>query len=351
MAPNAWGGTPESTANSGTDGAPAWPVPRAPVDASPPWAPAPAGAGVPAQPAWLAAPAPPAGTVPAPPDTWPPTPAWYATGPLPPVTDATTGKRAAPWAVAAGPATSPPPPVVATPGRQGAGNLGRGLLIAAVVLCIVAAAGGVTWYLQRDADTKTTQSAPTQADGAPLPDSSAGKEGTSDGGGSSPSSTAPSSTAPSSTAPSSTSASPIPTATTEADALSELQSLRAASLSGLVLDGRWVAQVASKSVGITDPLQVAANGTHTFYAVDILAESRAALGVVSDPSRVLLLQSIDFGKRSFAPDGQAFWVTLVDEDFSSSDEVEHWCASTYPTLTAEQLANACAARTLAPPHD
>jgi hypothetical protein len=112
-----------------------------------------------------------------------------------------------------------------------------------------------------------------------------------------------------------------------------------------------VAQVASKSVGITDPLQVAANGTHTFYAVDILAESRAAVATVGDPSSVLVLQSVDFGKRSHATDGRPYWVTLVDAGFSSSDDVDLWCARTYPTLTAEQLANSCAARTLTPPHD
>jgi hypothetical protein len=56
---------------------------------------------------------------------------------------------------------------------------------------------------------------------------------------------------------------PAPTRTPEA-ALTTLQQRHAASLSRLVLDGRWVAQVASKSIGIVDPLQIAANGTHTF---------------------------------------------------------------------------------------
>jgi hypothetical protein len=97
-------------------------------------------------------------------------------------------------------------------------------------------------------------------------------------------------------------------------------------------------------------LQTAANGTHTFCAVDILAESRAAVSSVS-ASSVLVLRSTDFGKRSYAADGQGYWVTVVDVGFSSSDQVRAWCASIYPPLNAEQLANACAARTLAPPHD
>jgi hypothetical protein len=141
-----------------------------------------------------------------------------------------------------------------------------------------------------------------------------------------------------------------PTISPEEQALQELGSLRSASLTRLVLDGRWVAQVASKNVGITDPLQVAANGTHTFYAADILAESKAAVSSVP-PSSALVLLSTDFGKRSLASNGQPYWVTVVDGDFSSSDEVESWCASTFTTLTPQQLADTCAPRTLAPPHD
>jgi hypothetical protein len=136
----------------------------------------------------------------------------------------------------------------------------------------------------------------------------------------------------------------------EEEALQELDALREQSLQGLWLDQRWVAQVASKSVGITDPLQTAQNGTNTFYAVDILAESNAARATVSNPSAVLVLHSTDFGKRSTAPDGQPYWVTLYDGGFGSSDAVKAWCASTYASLDPAALANACAPRTLSPPH-
>jgi hypothetical protein len=138
---------------------------------------------------------------------------------------------------------------------------------------------------------------------------------------------------------------------TEEQALARLGAMRSASLQGLVLDERWVAQVASKSIGIVDPLQTAANGTHTFYAADILAESEAALTTVGTPYSVLLLQATDFGKRSVAPDGQPYWVTLVDAGFGSADDVDLWCSRTYPALSADELANACAPRTLSPPHD
>jgi hypothetical protein len=39
------------------------------------------------------------------------------------------------------------------------------------------------------------------------------------------------------------------------------------------------------------------------------------------------------------------------EGFGSQDAVKSWCASAFATLTAEQLADTCAARTLSPPHD
>jgi hypothetical protein len=137
---------------------------------------------------------------------------------------------------------------------------------------------------------------------------------------------------------------------TEQQALSELATLRADSLPRLVTDNRWVAQVASKSVGITDPLQTAANGTHTFYAVDILAESEAVTQK-APASSVLVVQSIDFGKRSHAGDGQPYWITVVDEGFGSSDQVKAWCAQAFSSLTAGQLADTCVPRTLSPPHD
>jgi hypothetical protein len=241
-----------------------------------------------------------------------------------------------------GPAAMPPPvaPPPHGPTRSGGGRRG---LIAAVVLCLVGAGGGVAWYVQRGDGTEGSDTS-AAAYGAPLSEATPSDDNEAD------SSASASRTASRSSAPATTSAPATPTVSTEQQALVQLEALRANSLPRLVLDGRWVAQVASKSVGITDPLQTAANGTHTFYAVDILAESRAAVSSVA-ASSVLVLRSTDFGKRSYAADGQGYWVTVVDVGFSSSDQVKTWCASTYPTLTPEQLANACAPRTLAPPHD
>jgi len=282
-------------------------------------------------------------------------------------------ERAAPWAVGvpaprppvAGPPpavvpqppTMPPygggyggppfaiPPQVAPPSRgRGRSGVGRGVLIALTLVLVAGLAGGTTWFVLRDDPTAQTGDSTTQ--GAPLPGSSAGSNHprSSLPGGASVSSAPSRSSAPTSSAPA------TPTAMTEQQALDELGALRTDSLPRLVTDGRWVAQVASKSVGITDPLQTASNGTHTFYAVDILAESKAVTSSVP-VSAVLVLQSTDFGKISHAPDGQAYWITVVDEGFGGSDQVKSWCASTYPTLTPEQLADSCAPRTLSPPHN
>ncbi len=140
-----------------------------------------------------------------------------------------------------------------------------------------------------------------------------------------------------------------PTASPEEEALLQLAAARSDSLADLVFDERWIAQVASKYVGITDPLQTAANGTHTFYAVDILAEVRAAEAAAGS-APVLVLQSTDFGRISYAPNGEPYWITLVDGGFAGADAIVAWCANAFPQLNAEQLANACAARTMTAPH-
>jgi hypothetical protein len=144
---------------------------------------------------------------------------------------------------------------------------------------------------------------------------------------------------------------PVPGAgAAETAALAALDTLRAGSLARVPLDGRWVAQVASKWVGVTDPLQVAQNGTHTFYAADILAESLGARSTMNDPSDVYVLLGTDFGQRSVGPNGAPIWVTIVDAGYASHDNVLAWCRVTYPSLTPDQLADTCAPRQLTPPH-
>ena len=281
---------------------------------------------------------------------WPAPPA-DATGPLPPF--AGTGPHvahanpaappSAPWAQPGwGPGVPPVPRggYGPPPGWDPRGvplppsGAGKGVLVAvlAVVLVLIAG-GGVFWFVRTQTVASGTETLTVDTlDPAPgdveVPE---------------PTLAAPTVSEPEPTVP----ADPR---TPEQQALDELEALRSQSLAGLSLDGRWVAQVASKSVGITDPLQTAQNGTHTFYAVDILAESQAARAVVASPSQLLVLQSLDFGKISRAPDGQPYWVTLVDVGFAGSGDVEAWCARTYPQLSPVELDNTCAARTLTPSH-
>lgn len=230
-------------------------------------------------------------------------------------------------------APSPAPPGV---GVRKAGQ-NRGLLLGALALVLVLAVGGGVGWLIRGQGTETKQAATVDTPTAAAPSEVTTQE---------PQSATPSLETPSPSAAPTT----VDPLSSEQAALAELGNLRTESLQGLQLDGRWVAQLASKSVGITDPLQTAHNGSHTFYAVDILAESDTARATVPSSNRVLVLSSTDFGKYSTAPDGQPYWVTLVDGGFTSSDAVKAWCAATYPSLDPTSLNNACAPRTLSPSH-
>ena len=266
-------------------------------------------------------PAHPSGPIPLPrPPTWPETPLGWAPPPVPP---------------------PPQPPIDPGPPQRG-WNTGVVVAVVVVVLLAVGAAGWFVW--DRLTGTTPTDAAATASD-APLSAGSTAagspEAGTSEAGGKT--------LAPGGSG----AASSPPGRAPDADqaALNELTSLRTQSLAVVPLDGRWVAQLSSKSVGITDPLQTAANGTHTFYAADILAELQDLHAAVGGSAALYLLWATDFGKRSTAPDGSPYWTTLADGGFSSQDDVTAWCAATFPGLTADQLANQCAPRQLNPPHD
>jgi hypothetical protein len=132
-------------------------------------------------------------------------------------------------------------------------------------------------------------------------------------------------------------------------ARAELNQLRAEDVVLLPLDGSWAVQLASKAEGITDPLQVAENGTNTFYAPDILAEHETFRHDPRFEGDVLLVKGTDFGEKS-TYNGKPFWITLLLGDFDSSDDVERWCERQFPELSSEELANSCLSRTLDAPH-
>jgi hypothetical protein len=140
---------------------------------------------------------------------------------------------------------------------------------------------------------------------------------------------------------------PIRTATVADDAeptaLAELLSTASGQqgqLNAAVDAHVWVAQLSSKYVGVNDPLQTTASGSHTFNAVDILAEYRRLSGRIPDAT-VIIADSRTFGKK-VSYNGEPYWRTLaLSPGFTSSAAVVSWCASTFPELTGEPLTNQC----------
>jgi len=204
-------------------------------------------------------------------------------------------------------------------------------------LVIVGGGGYVGYrYLTRDDVAVTTPAATA----SPAPTSASAA----------PSGTAPSPTGQTSSAGPGTPTAPAPTSAASVDpqatALATLEAERAQARAGLSLDGRWVAQVASKSVGIVDPLQTTADGRHDFQAVDILAEAQG-LQARFAPTPTLLLSGADFGRNT--PGRSALWITVVDGGFGSKEGVRAWCDGAFAELSAAARANQCAPRQLKPP--
>jgi len=140
---------------------------------------------------------------------------------------------------------------------------------------------------------------------------------------------------------------PSPTVDGQAAALKELQQLRDADIGTVPLERQYVAQLASKSAGIVDQHQVAADGTHTFQATDILAEHLRLRKADSLDTRIVLLLSTDYGRRQLYQ-GQPLWVTFALGDFGSAAAVQQWCARRFPGLSGALLADYCTPRRLEP---
>lgn len=242
-------------------------------------------------------------------------------------------------------AFGPPPAMGPLPPPQSPGR-GRAVLVGLLVgLLVLGAGGGVAWLLLGGDDSSGSSAAASSSSperSRSAESTAADRDGDNEEGADASPGTPRSTRTPSSA--------PAPRVDPETQATTDLERMRAVSLQRLVLDGRWVAQVASKAVGITDPLQTTASGGNTFMAVDILAESQAARRL-ADPASVLTVQSTDFGKVSRWSNGLPFWVTLVDGGFGSSDQAQAWCDRTFASLPAEQRANTCAPRTLVPPYN
>ena len=160
--------------------------------------------------------------------------------------------------------------------------------------------------------------------------------------------------------PSATTNPPRPTPTTnnttprdpEEVALEELAELAGAGESRFVADGRWVVQLASKWPGVVDGMLVAANGTSTFHAVDILQEHeelRRRFG-----SDVIMVRSTVLGRQSTypgKPPEATIWVTLLDPGFFlGEDDAQAWCDAEFSFLAGDARRNSCLVREAVPPH-
>jgi len=133
----------------------------------------------------------------------------------------------------------------------------------------------------------------------------------------------------------------------ESPALAQLEALRERDLQTVRFTGQWVAQLASKSVGIIDPLQLASNGSHVFYAQDILAEHLALRQGDDVGAPVVLLLTTDYGERR-TYQGEALWATFALGSFGSAADVRSWCSQRFPERSGDALVNACAPRQLEP---
>lgn len=135
----------------------------------------------------------------------------------------------------------------------------------------------------------------------------------------------------------------------EADATNELQKARLRSLVSVKFSNQWVAQLASKNPGITDPYQKTARGGHTFEATDILDEYEQDHQDPTFGSYVWLFLSTDFGSQQLYG-GHPLWVTVVElNSFSSAQDVTSWCKQEFPDLPEKVRDDHCVARQLSPP--
>lgn len=231
----------------------------------------------------------------------------------------------------------PPPPRRTAPGSIPPRGPGKTpFVVVAVALVALAGAGTVFWFARADAALSARPGSTAATPRAvPTTDTTV-------------TSTAPVASPPRSVAPG-PSAAPRSTGTTggEEAAVAALYSRSSSDAETVSFDGRWVAQLASKYVGITDPLQRADNGSHTFLARDIIAESDGLAARVSE-ARVVLLNSTTYGKR-FSHDDEPLWVTMaLSESFTSKGAVLRWCATQFPELAGDELSNQCMPNRLNP---
>ncbi|WP_432488005.1 hypothetical protein [Kineococcus sp. SYSU DK018] len=131
-------------------------------------------------------------------------------------------------------------------------------------------------------------------------------------------------------------------------ALATLRELRRQGLAEHPPQGQWVAQLAAKSVGTTDPVQTAANGSSTFYATDILEQTRRIASRTAGGD-VFVLASTDFAPGTVDARGNPYWTTFATGPFADADDVRTWCDSVFASTPADERTNVCFPERLLPP--
>ncbi len=120
----------------------------------------------------------------------------------------------------------------------------------------------------------------------------------------------------------------------------------------LTTDGHYLVELSAKFVGCYDPQLTAQNGTHTFYATDIVAE-HLELANRFGPD-VHMFDSRTFGKQTVnrnKPPTEEIWVTVYDPGtFPTKASVASWCTANFPGLSGDALDNVCLTRMATPPH-
>lgn len=121
----------------------------------------------------------------------------------------------------------------------------------------------------------------------------------------------------------------------------DLEAVRAKDLEQFRPNGQIVAVLSSKRNGITDPLQVAKNGTNTFYYEDILAMHEDLVAQFGG-DRIYMLQSRDFQDKKT----HDLYYTVADRDFTSKEQANAWCEAQFQHLSKKERENQCYGRQL-----
>ena len=125
------------------------------------------------------------------------------------------------------------------------------------------------------------------------------------------------------------------------DAKKRLEELSDEGVAQVSLDGQDVAMVASKWNGVRDPLQTAADGSHTFHYADILAEHERLAAEDNDGASLVMLRGTDYGKRRKSPDGKTIYVTFALGSWDTRDEVKKWCSRRFAGLSSAKRDDTC----------